>query len=380
MAFAYTAGLQGRIALAVWNVPYASLTANQKTQLDNTWSSGAITGGEALAAWTEVAQIGQWFEQAVSNPDTSFPQPAWDRLFVAKCAMYLSKTVRPDRLAEFQRDHEVALDEAIDTYTPTLITAAAISGQALTVAGIRAYVCNHCVRRKESGANQGLRRRIFPPIQDVDSHSQWTCNFLWNKELWNFRKRMIQITINANNTVTMTGLSGETFDSIASNRFYYDGNNFGSVLEWVDSTTAPGLKAYHGTSQGTPRYFRTETKGSTVSWHLFPIPDQAYTLYGTVYVATPTMTTMADIDSAIGRFPPEFGTVIRDIVLARVLMAHQASDGQRMWDLAMEQVEILCPTYTETGSPARLTSVLDVYSDHSLLRGDEPTGAFGYGY
>lgn len=378
MAFAYTAALQARISLAVFNCAYARLDSTQKIQLDLTWSSGALAGGAAYDAYIAVSAIAQWFEQAASTPDLSFPEPTWDRLFIAKAAMILVKTVRPDRLADFSRDHEAALDEAIDTYSPTLINSATISGQPVTVDGIRKFVANHCIRRKESGVNQGLRRRIFPPIADIDAHLQWTLVTLWNLTQWSFRARLIQITINANNSVTMTGLTGETFDAVASNRFYFDSSNAGAVLEWVDKDSAPALKAMNGTTTGMPRFFRTELNGATVTWHLFPIPDQAYTLYGTVYVATPTLTALSDINTAITKFPAEFGPGIRDLVLARVLMAHNASDGQKMWKTAMDQIEVFFPAYTDSGAPARQTSVGDVYGDFADQMGGGYGGAYGF--
>ena len=380
MAFTYTGALQGRIAYAVFNGAYSTLNAAQKVQLDGTWASGALTAGVAYDAYNEVVQLAQWVEQAASNPDLSYPQDEWDRLFVAKAAMILVKSVRPDRLGQFVADHEAAMDASIETFSKTLITAN-FAGGAFTVPGIRAYVVNHCVRRKESGVNQGLRRRIFPPIEDIDSHTQWVINYAWNTTQWNFRKRLIQITINANNSVSMTGLSGESFDSIASNRFYYDGGNYGACLEWVDSSAAPALKAFHGADTGQPQYFRTEANGATVTWHLFPLPDAAYTLCGTVFVATPAMTTTAEVATAISKFPPEVATIIRDGVLARVLLQHNASDADRMWTRFVEQVESFIPNYTDTGFPARQTGMGDVYADFSRQHdGGFGSGAFGYGY
>lgn len=376
MAFTYTSALQNRIALAVWNVQNSSLTATQKVQMDLTWTTGSLTGGAAYDAFNVVSQLAQWFEQASSNPDTSIPQDEWDRLFVAESAMILVKTVRPERLASFQTDRELAMDSLCETFTKTLITGS-FAGAANTVAGIRSYVVNHCVRRKQSGT--GTRRRIFPPIEDIDSHTQWVINYVWNIEHWNFRKRMIQITINANNTVTMTGLSSETFDSIASNKLFYDGTYYGEELQWVDSTGAPALKAKYGTSTGQPAYFRTEVNGSTVTWHLFPIPDQAYTLYGTVYVATPSIADSAAVATAIGKFPPEFATVIRDMVLARVLLQHNASDADRMWERCSEQVRSFCPIYTDTGMPAKQTCVSDVYGDWvNTFENAGGGGAYGF--
>lgn len=454
MPFTYNIEIQNRIALAVWNVPCtgtgANLSAVQKVQLDATDTAygTAPAGGAALDAHHETSQLAQWFQQ---TSDVVYPEPAWDRLFIAKAAMILAKTVRPDRLEQFRRDHEDALDQAIDTYTATLISSATIAGQGLTVAGIRSYVCNHCVKRKESGSNQGLRRRIFPPIADIDSHLQWVINYVWNTTCWNFRAREVTVvltplavtgatwtestkTITKTNgfiitltagqplfvtggtaattgvytvvsqtsddscilvssigatdgatdiafttyAVTMRGLaSGESFDSIASNRFYFDGNNGGMQLDWVDKDRAPALRAYHGSTTGVPCYFRTQPVGASKIWHLYPIPDTTYTLFGTVYASTPSMSDLAAINTAITMFPAEFGTVIRDMVLARVLLQHNASDAERMWTRCTEQVESFGAAYTDAGMPAKMTSVGDVYNDHSaLIEG----GGFQFGF
>lgn len=447
MAFSYSAALQGRIALAVWNCTNTLLTATQKTQLDNTWTTGALSGGAAYDAWNEVSQIAQYFEQASSAPNTSFAQPAWDRLFIAKTAMYLIKSVRPERLPDFQRDHETALDESIDTYTRDLVSTTSAAGQGVGLAGIRSYVIDHCVKRADSST--GLRRRLFPSIAQIDGQIQWVLNFLWNMKPWHFRKRQVIIrievvatftnatwtestklltstgafadvsagtgagmrayidggtnvhegeyviasdedddTITFDSSISATGgnlttgdisgrivsvhidglHSGETFDSVVSRKFFYDGNNAGSEIRWADSSDMARQKAYNGDTYNIPRWFRWEKYGTTVTWHLTPFPDDDYTARGAVTVSGPgTLSTAASIDTAIGKLPTEFGTVIRDIVLARVLKAHRASDGESMWQSAMDQVDTLLPAYADQGFPTRQTTVDDVYNDYGAM-------------
>lgn len=449
MAFSYTAALQGRIALAVWNVQNSVLTAAQKVQLDNTWTSGALSGGVAYDAQIEVAAVAQYIEE-VSN--TSFPEPAWDRLFVAKAAMILAKTVRPDRYDELVKDHDRAEDWAIDTYTPSDIVSATITGQPLTVAGLRSHTRSRCIRRKEPGVT-GMKRRIWATTADVDSEIQWVINWLWNKTQWNFRAREVTLTITplsitdatyshsgktltktngitittvagqplfvtsgtgattgiytvASQTsddvitlvtsigsaadtqtdidfvtyaVTMRGLaSNESFDSIASEKFFYESTVSGE-LRWLDKGQGPAARAAWGSDTGQPVFFRTQPVAQSIVWHLYPIPDTTYNLYGTVYISTPLITTLAEINTAIGLFPAEFGTVIRDAVFARVLEAHGASDAGQKWKRVEEQADILCPLYTDQGTPPKSQSVNDVYGDfNSLLSSGDGSGAFGY--
>lgn len=195
MAFAYSAELQQQIALNVWNVANASLSATQKAQMDNTWTTGALSGGAAYYAQAEIANFAQWIEQASSTPDTSLPQPSWSGLFVALATWKLCLAVRPDRAQFWEAEYQRQLDLAIDTYSKTLGSAGTITGQTFTPQAILYYVMNHCVRRKESGREQGQRRRIFPAVDDVYAHLQWVCDFLWNKSAWAFRKRMVTLRV-----------------------------------------------------------------------------------------------------------------------------------------------------------------------------------------
>jgi hypothetical protein len=454
LAFSYTAALQGRIALAVWGVSNSSLNATQKVQLDGTWTTGALSAGVAYDAYIEMSQLAQYFEQAAATPDLSFPEPAWDRLFVAKAAMILVKTVRPDRLSEFQRDHEVALDEAIDTYARDLISSTSLAGQDIKLAGIRSFVIDHCVKRAD--ANTGLRRRLFPNISQIDGHIQWVLNFLWNVRPWHFRKRQVLVRLitvdistatwtQSTKTLTSTGsftdtriaiggrvlitggtdvLTGEyvivsrtsdnaivldtsiastaanltagditgsvamlvmegmhgveTFDAVASRRLYYEGLGYGAKIEWKDSNDMAMAKAVNSLSTGLPRWFRWEKYSTGVTWHLSPFPDGNYTLRGAVSVSGPgTLTDNTSLDTAIARFPTDFGTVIRDMVLARVLLFFRASDGEGMWRRAIDQCDNLLPSYSDQGFATRQTSMEDVYGDHGSIVG---THGEAYGY
>ncbi len=441
MAFAYSANLQTRICFAVWGVPLANLDANQKVQLDGTWTSGSLSTGAAYDAYVDISLLSQYFEQASSTPDVSFPQPAWDRLFVAKTAMILTKTVRPDRYAVMVADHEAALDEVVDPYAKTLATAAFSSSntsQLCTIQSIRYFVIDKCVRRREAGPAQGLRRRLFPPIESIDSETQWVLNYLWNKATWRFRRRQITAVIditefsdatwtestktitkattfsasipagararitagtNANTGVylvnsatantlvldesigatdgstdidgsvaalTFRGMrSGEVFDSIASRELYYDGNNSGQCLRWVDPSEAARLAATYVDDDGMPMYFCTEVSGSTVTWQMFPFPDADYTLKGAVYVTGPGTPSSLTDTTIFSKFPAEFLPIIRDLVLARILLSFATSDAERYWQHANELAEMLLPVFVDSGAPSKMTSVLDVYQDES---------------
>lgn len=461
MAFTYTTAIQTRIALAVWGVQNAGLDTDQKVQLDGTWTTGALTTGRAYDAWVEIAQLAQWFEQASSTPDTSLPQPAWESLFVARCCALLAESTRPEMVPAFQGEYERSLDQLVDTFSKTLMSTVAISGtaqsQSLTLRGIRAFVANHCIRRK--GPGTGLRRRIFPPVEDIDAHLQWTMNHIWNSGAWNFRKRQVSVTFNvlsvsdatwtestktltkasgfasythvdgarilitdgtgattgefviASKTsdnaivlesslssagvnlttgdidgklcwVTYQGMqSGETFDSLASRWLVFGattaaGGGGTSKLMWADATQIAAARAYLGISTGRPQAFRTERRGSATTWHMTPFPDQNYVLHGAVLAAGPgsfaTATGDVDFATILAKFPTEFGPVIRDMTLARVLLAHSASDAESFWARAVDQMGGMLPTFADPGTPSRLVVSEDMYNDWS----DQMGGAF----
>lgn len=449
MAFSYTSALQDRIAYAVWNVANSQLSAAQKVQLDLTWTTGALAGGVAYDAYIELSNIAQWYEQASSTPNLSFPEPAWDRLFIAKCGMVLTKTVRPDRQAEFQKDHEAALDQLLDTFSRDLISATSLAGQGVNLSGIRAFVVDHCVKRANS--TTGLRRRLFPQVAQIDGNIQWTLNYIWNMKPWHFRKRQVTMTIataslttatwtESTKTLTQSGAftntsiaagsrllltsgtgsltgefvissrtsdnavvlensissagvnlttgdivgnlqivtlagmnTGETFDSIVSRKFFYDGTYYGNALEWVDASDMARRKASSGTNRYRPQRFRWEKYGAAVTWHLAPFPDTTYTLRGAVSISgLGTLTDSTSLDTAIAKFPTEFGTVIRDVVLARTLSQYGASDGDLMMKSAISQCESLLPVYSDQGFPTRQTSIEDVYEDYAFMQRDRP--------
>lgn len=466
MAFTYSANLQNRIALSIWGVQNSALTTDLKVHLDGTWTTGALATGMAFDAYTRITQIANWFEQVGA---TSAPQ-AWEHWLVAETCLLLAPLYRPERMQAYTLEREQAIDAALDSYTlrdPTGTFSSSNLSQTNTVNGIRFYVLNHCARRKESGTNTGLRRRIFPPIDEIDSHIQWTLNYVYNKQPWNFRKREVSLIItqiayptaatwtNSTKTLTQTGafasvpstanlagktaklllssgtgvvlaeyqiasktsdnaivlaqdiattpgdlatgdivgtifiaeirgtLSGESFDSTASRKFFYtDSANYGvNTLKWLDATQMDQAKTVFGTPTGRPQFFRTEIQPSdAVKLHLSPFPDDDYVLKGSVWVTGPGTPSSATDTAVFDKFPSEFFTVIRDMVLARVLMNYGASDAERVWGRSVEQVERLLPIYTDQGTPSRMHGILDVYNDRAMQFGAGWGGPLSSGY
>lgn len=457
MAFSYSQNIQNRIAIELFGVQYSSLDTVQKIGIDGNWTTGSLSTGAAFDALTYIAQIANNFEMAGS---TSAPQ-VWESWLVAKTAYELAPTYRPDRTGMLRDKMEVAIDGFLDAYTridPTGTFASSNISQTTDVNGIRAYVINHCARRKESGVNTGMRRRLFIPVDTIDSHIQWVLNFIYNKEPWNFRKREVSVIIRvvtgitgltwneSGKTLTGTGaftnmltLSGrharflvtsgtgvllsevqiasrdsndqitlkqsilpsgetsnptdvagqlftielrgtlpsESFDSIASRKLYYQGDSSSSAwggsdawMSWMDASDMARLKARYASGSGQPVAFRTELQPSdVVAWHLAPFPDATYNLRGAVFITGPGTPSSATDTTIFSKFPSEFFTVIRDMVLARVLLENAASDAERVWGRAVDHVERLLPIYTDQGDAQRITAPLDVYQDQSRMWG-----------
>lgn len=457
MAFAYSTNIQTRIAQTVFGVNYSSLDAVQKSAVDGTWTTGSLATGHAFDALTQIYQIANYFEMAGA---TSAPQ-AWESWLVWETACKLAKTYRRDSLAGWELEREKAIDILLDSFTlsaPTAAFSSSNDSQKITVQGLRYFVLNHCARRKEAGTNTGMRRRIFPPIDMIDSYIQTVLNTVYNKEHWSFRKRDVVLTIKhlatvtagtwveSTKTLTQTGaftnllltngpamvlvkdgtgaytgeyqvasktsanaivlttslstanvdlstadieadlffldfrglLSGESIDAVASRRFYYqnDSSTVGSRqrLNWVDSTEMNAAKAYNSTTQGQPGVFRIENQPATVrSWRLAPFPDGDYTLNGSVYVSGPGTPSSVSDTTIFDKFPAEFGPVIRDMVLAEVLRASNASDARVFLSKAEETMAVLLPSFVDQGPQTRLTTTEDAYNDMQRQIG---SGAF----
>lgn len=451
MAFAYSTAIQDRIALATFGVQYTTLTATQKVDVDLTWNTGSLAGGRAYDALIQIETIANYFEMAGA---TSAPQ-SWESWLVWETACKLCKTYKDDSRVRFcESEREKAIDVFLDAYTTTSPTGA-VSAVATTISpqNIRYQTLMHCARRKEPGT--GMRRRLFPPIDEIDGHLVWVLNFLYNKEHWNFRKRSVQISIkylatitgatytessktltqagaftnlsltngpamllitdgtgvvtgeaqiatrtSANAVVTTTSLSttnadlttgditgvlfyldirgllsGESIDAVASRRLFYQNasGQYGSDarLNWVDSTQMDQIKAYNALLQGQPAVFRIENQPSGVkSWRLAPFPDADYTVNGSVYVTGPGTFDLTDTTGVIAKFPTEFGPVIRDMVLARVLQQNSTSDSDRFMSRAMDLVQTLLPEFVDQGSPAKMMGPEDVYGDVGAMYGD----------
>lgn len=459
MAFAYSSTIQARIAQAVFGVAYASLDTTQKSAIDGGWASGSLTTGFAYDALTQIQSVANWFEMAGA---TSAPQ-LWEGWLVAETVAKLAPTYRPDRQGAYIQTREECIDLLLDSFAlrdPTGTFAAANTSQARTVNGLRLHTLLVCARR--ANGSTGLRRRLFPPIDQIDANIQWALNFLYNKDAWNFRKREVSLLVTqlafptaatwTENTLTLTQVgaftnvpataqlttktvkvrvasgtgavvdeyrvvtktsndavilaqsisstgadlstgdiagtisivevrgtvSGETFDSVASRKFYSVNNSIGGGYElvWVDATNMDMAKAYpwwYGSSPsaGMPCYCRTETLPNDVfAWTLWPFPDASYQFKGSVYIAGPGTPSSATDTAVFQKFPAKFFPHIKELVLAKTLQDFATSDSELRYSRVMENIERDLAEYVDMGTASHQTCMNDVYQDSQRTLGN----------
>jgi hypothetical protein len=353
MAIAYTSAIQNRASLLVFGAEYSTLRAYEKVLLDNTWASGGLTGGVAKDALQVVQQFAQWAEMAGSAtaPDDF---EAW---FVSEIAYRAVQSARPQLRPQFKSDRDDAMENALQSFTRTQITANSLS-TSLTATDIRQHVISSLVR---------IRPLRYVPIEQIDRATMWCLNNLWNRTKWSFRQRLVTATIATDETVTITaGLeSGETISDILTNNLYIEGSTR-EMLRWVSVDEMVQLRALTVQTTGRPRLFRTTKVGSTITWKFYPIPDTTYTIRFGALTAGPTLPSGAP-STTITQFPAEFHPTIRDFVLAKVMQESQIPGGQEAMARVEDDIGRHLAFYDDIGEPDALQTPRDVYGDFSQM-------------
>lgn len=175
--------------------------------------------------------------------------------------------------------------------------------------------------------------------------------------------------------------AGETFDATAVRKYFYDLSytTYGASLDWADPTDLARWRVGGTLAFDRPVVFRVQKPtGSRVNWLFSPWPDQSYTLRGEVYVTGPGTPSSATDTTVFAKFPPEFGPVIKDLVLAKCLKDVDADDGDRKYQEAIEQANQLLPIFAASGDSEGNFTVRDTYEDLNYkLRGPPWVGGEG---
>jgi hypothetical protein len=359
VAIQWTAALQNNVALTVYGYPYADLKANEKAFLDNSNTPAVPTatpGGKAGHALTRVQQFAQWYEQAgaSSSPD------AWEHVLVAEVATLLAVQAKPDQIKTFYQQSREAWAAAIDSYAVAATNIAALQRQTITYAMLRLHVIDHLIR---------MRPRLYVPVPMIDTAIQWAINHLWHSHRWNFRRRMVTMTIAANGAVTFDLPAGESFHSLASKSLAYT-DETGTELFWLEGQDMARAKAADDDegSTGRPEYFRAEHRVAGLTWHFSPAPDAEYTLRGEVFIAAPAAAANATDTAPFDKFPAAFRPMFPDLVLGKILHDNGKDAGGK-YHSALDQINTLAPIYEDRGAPEQSLAVSDEYGDLNQLMG-----------
>lgn len=360
----WTSAIQDQVALLLMETQYTSLTSQQKNVIDGTWTTGALTAGEAFSALSMVNQWAVWLTMAgaAATPDTFTP---W---LVDETCYRACRVLRPDRFPIFERSVQRTKADALRTLSGAAIDpTAASSSDAYSghLQNVRKFVANYLVR---------LDPPLMIPMDAIDQAFYTTVNKLWKRSNWLFKRRTITLSIAADGTVT-DDLSGETMDTVATRLFYYtDDSSARTKIAWASSDDFARIRTRWGTSTGRPQYFRIQKTGDTRTWRLTPMPDAAYTLYGEVYVDGPGTPSSATSTTIFSKFPAAFWPLIRLATLAEVMEAA----GHRNADALFQKVEYdvgkLLPEWDDPGAPDNDQTVRDSNRDVNEITGDEILG------
>lgn len=322
---------------------YASLDATDQALVN-------AIGGMAL---TRVQQYAQWFEQAgaESAPD------AWAAFLLWLTVIQVGSNAKPDRLAVYKENYERALNDALNTFSKTDSAGTALAGQTISVAGIRLYVMLACARRVDRTGN-----RLFVGPDAVDPAIQWAIGHVWNFKGWNFRRRQIKITIAADGGVTDDLAGTEALDSLNVLRLVY-ADDPSQTITWADADQMAFRKAWDDDNDctGRPRWFRLQRAGATLSWHFSPPPDAEYSAYGEAFIAGPGTPANASATTVFDQFTSEFGPILRQLTLGRVL-ADMGVEERTLAD-ALHQLNSYAPVYDDHGVADDDAPPADVYMD-----------------
>ena len=337
---------------AVSNILYSDDFGNLSS-----WQQ-AVVDEAGAAAFAIISGVGQYFPGVLT--DTT-PPPAWDSWINAEAVAIASESTGNGRTESTRRRALSARAAAIQTYTYD--TSVANTASAITLVEIRKYVA--------FGLN---RQPSLPSVEMVDYAAQWALNWIWNRKSWSFRKRPVTLTINTDETVTVSGAT--SLDSINSVLWWYDDTSGqGDVIQWATADQMSAAKATY-TSTGRPIFVRAHRVNTTWTYQFAPTPDQAYTVRTEALETGPPSITTASATTPFDSYPTEFKPMILNLVLARVKSELGLQGSRLNLETAMEEIDTLGPAYEDFGEMDRHGSVVDVNGDRES---QIPGNAWGHG-
>lgn len=333
MAISYSTALQSQIALLLTRSDYSSLRDEQQKAIDNEWTSGTVGG----AAGRALSILGQYANQLGVDDVSTIPD-TWDAWFTSEAALQAAPAFPTAEVSDLRRTNAVNRRDAISSYARVNYDSTADGDiGALTVAALRAYVVSNAIRGRES---------VFIEPAQVDAAIEEVVTEIWNEADWTFKTQVVQLSIATNGTVTST--PSIDIDKVIGDRIQYD-YTYGGFAIAVDYPTLLQYKASN-TTNDKPAYFHLLRSTDDLSWQFERTPDQTYTARAYVTKQTPSMTTLAEMNTALGLLPTDFRPIVRDRVLAVALQrVGRANVADRLMLKTTDQINGLLARYDNPG-------------------------------
>lgn len=363
MALSFDTNTRDEVCIGIYGTAYASCKADQKTYVDR-------AGAQAL---TRLVQYADLFEH---DGEDAAPD-AWQHWLGREVEFMLVRHGRPEQFQAARAARDEAIEIAFTTLQNYVVDAAA-ELQTFTLQNVRAFVLNNCIRREP---------RVWATLQEIDTTIQSVASELWNRANWPFRRKIVRMTIAATGVVTWSQrVDGVTpdpddwedlvgdFDQAAVRQWYADSESsatdYNTLFQAAPVLTLAGadefarLTAEDQDKTGRPRLFRVEGAGSGAKWRFWPIPDDEYEFYGEAMLEGPATTiSTAAASTLFDEFPADFRPVLRDAVLARLLLDRGVTAGREMWERIEHRIEEFLPRYQDQGKTDDLQTQRDVLGD-----------------
>lgn len=365
MAIQWTSAIRDQVCITLMGKVYADLTTYEQKLIDGESTGLPVatpTGGVAKDGFTRIREWAQWFAEAGTSAGQE--PAAWEYALKCDIVALAAKAFRSEFYGTLANDAQRALQQAIDTYSPTDFSDSSqlFGTSTLSIQRIRLFVIRNCVRR---------RPRVMPRVDEVDLAFKWALNHLSERGAWGFRTRNVEIAISTTSggsAPTITGqVSGETFDCLLSQDLFFKdstGELTGQCIKYANPEVWQQSRVEWGDETGQPEFFRIETRGAgSYYWQFSPRPDKAYTVNALVLVSTPSLPSAATDTATIAKYPKEFDTIFPDLVLAKVLRDASATGWSDVWDRVQAEIDKWVQYQQRTTASQGEPCQRDVYND-----------------
>lgn len=314
--FSYSSTIQDQIAARLRNNTYAQLESRDKSVIDGTWASGSLSSGHSFDAQATLRR----FNNFVMGTGADEIPIDWTGWFIAEVVWRAAQHIAPEKATEYRKLRDDVMRLAVTTHTKSDLDASTqTEGFVVSYTNIRKQVADACVHQDPP---------VFPTPEACDRIMRSRFIRMWNMAFWPFRREQTTITLPTSGQPTYA--TSSAVDAVLSTRlFYSDSDGQGSVCISASADEMAYLKA-QSYDAGRPQRFRVSKTAGTLVWTFDRTPDQAYTAKLEVAVATPTIASAANMDTAIGKLPIEFQELYRESVVADVLAAYGRPEGRVM--------------------------------------------------